>query len=44
MNLHLPFPVKIIRTSRKKSASIVVNNGTVKVIVPKTLSEARVVG
>ena len=42
MNLNLPFPVEVVRTSRKKSASIEVVDGTVKVIVPKGLSEARV--
>lgn len=42
MNLDLPFPVEIIRTDRKKSASIEVAGDTVKVIVPMTLSEARV--
>jgi len=42
MNLDLPFPVDVIRTSRKKSASIEVVDGTVKIIVPKNLSQARV--
>jgi predicted metal-dependent hydrolase len=42
MNLNLPFPVEVVRTDRKKSASIEVAGDTIRVIVPKTLSEARV--
>ena len=36
------FPVEILRTNRKKSASIQLDGDTVKVRVPKSLSDARV--
>ena len=42
MNLEVNFPIKIIRTNRKKSASIEIDGDTVKVIVPKNLSDKRI--
>ena len=35
------FPYEVIRTNRKKSASIKIEEGKVKVIIPKTLSQKR---
>ena len=40
--MNFDFPVEIIRTERSKSASIEVEDDTVKVTVPKQLSDARI--
>jgi len=42
MNLDVDFPIEIIRTNRTKSASIEIDGDTVKVIVPKNLSDKRI--
>lgn len=36
------FPVEVIKTKRKRSASIEIDHGTVKVLVPSSLSDARI--
>jgi len=36
------FPVEVIKTQRKRSASIEIDDGTVKVLVPSSLSDARI--
>tara|TARA_R110002124_G_C8972960_1_gene515416 strand:- start:6206 stop:6907 length:702 start_codon:yes stop_codon:yes gene_type:complete len=42
MSLDVDFPIKIIRTDRRKSASIDVENEVVRVSIPSTLSDQRV--
>lgn len=42
MDLDVAFPLDIVRTDRKKSASIEIVGETVKVIVPKYLSDKRI--
>jgi hypothetical protein len=42
MILDVNFPIEIIRTNRTKSASIQIDGDTVKVIVPKKLSDKRI--
>ena len=42
MNLNTDFPIEIIRTKRRKTASIKIVEGQVHVVVPKRLSDARV--
>ena len=42
MNLNTDFPIEVIRTKRRKTASIKIVEGQVHVVVPKRLSDARV--
>ena len=38
------FPIKVVRTNRKKSATIKLDGGMVKINVPQSLSDIRVRG
>jgi predicted metal-dependent hydrolase len=42
MIMDFPFEVDVVRTERSKSASIEVNGETVRIVVPKTLSDQRI--
>ena len=42
MILNTDFPIEVIRTKRRKTASIKIVEGQVHVVVPKRLSDARV--